>query len=120
MRALSREIHLVERAQAARRGTHIISPDLPPGDWFALKVRGDSMDLIAPDGATILVNRRDTRLVPKKFYVFARGGEATFKRYIDKPVRRLEPYSTNRAHEPIYPGRDLVVVGRVHRVIVDV
>jgi hypothetical protein len=25
----------------------------------------------------------------------------------------------NRSHEPIYPGRDFVVVGRVHRVIVD-
>jgi phage repressor protein C with HTH and peptisase S24 domain len=93
--------------------------DLPPGDWFALKVRGDSMDLIAPDGATILINRADKRLVRNKFYVFSNGGEATFKRFVDKPVKRLEPFSSNRSHEPIYPGRDFAVVGRVHRVIVD-
>jgi phage repressor protein C with HTH and peptisase S24 domain len=97
----------------------VLIGDLPPGDWFALKVRGDSMDLIAPDGATILVNRADKRLVRNKFYVFSNGGEATFKRYVDRPMRRLEPCSSNRSHEPIYPGRDFVVVGRVHRVIVD-
>lgn len=93
--------------------------DLPKGDWFGLKVVGDSMDRIAPDGALILVNRLDRRLVRHKFYVFADRGEATFKRFVDKPVKRLEPYSTNPAHEPIYPHRDVIVIGRVARVITD-
>jgi hypothetical protein len=48
-----------------------------------------------------------------------RGEAPETKRYVDKPIKRLEPFSSNRSHEPIYPGRDFVVVGRVHRVIVD-
>lgn len=93
--------------------------DLPRGDWFALRVSGDSMDEVAPDGSIIVVNRADRRLQRHKFYVFGIRGEATFKRYVDRPVKRLEPFSSNRSHEPIYPGDDFTVIGRVHRVIVD-
>lgn len=94
--------------------------DLPRGDWFALRVAGDSMDEVAPEGAIILVNRDDRKLVRNRFYVFGVRGETTFKRYVDRPMKRLEPYSSNRAHEPIYPGADMIVIGRVHRVIVDI
>lgn len=91
---------------------------LGPGEWFALKVEGDSMDRIAPDGAVILINHAEKTLIPKKFYIFGDRGAATFKRYIDKPAR-LEPYSTNPGHEAIFPGKDLHVIGRVRRVLID-
>jgi SOS-response transcriptional repressor LexA len=90
--------------------------DLPQGDWFALRVEGDSMDRIAPDGSIILVDRRDRRLIPEKFYVFARRGEATFKQYYDG---LLLPYSHNPRHKPIKVGADFTVVGRVHRVLIN-
>lgn len=82
------------------------------------------MDRVAVDGSTIIVNRRDRRLVSGKFYVFvASDGEATFKRYRANPERYV-PYSTNPDEEPIYPDierdRGWEVFGRVHRVITDI
>lgn len=97
----------------------IAASDLPRGEWFALRVEGDSMDRVAPEGATILVNQSDKRLLPNRYYIFGIRGEATFKRYISEPVKRLEPFSWNPAHRPIYPSREIVVLGRVRRVIVD-
>lgn len=95
--------------------------DLPAeGDWFALEVDGDSMDRVAPDGATILVNRADATLLDKRFYVFAlESGAATFKQYRRKPDR-LQPYSTNPEHFSIPASDDLYVIGRVRRVIHDI
>lgn len=97
---------------------------LPPGDWVALQVEGSSMDRIAVDGSTIIVNRRDKRLISGKFYVFvAKDGEATFKRYRSNPAR-YAPYSTDPDEEPIYPEmeaeRDWQVFGRVYRVLIDI
>lgn len=89
------------------------------GDWFALSVEGDSMDRIAPSGSIILVNRAEKTLLPRKFYIFFEEGEATFKRYADNPLR-LEPFSTNPAHEAIFPGRNLTVIGRVRRVLIEI
>lgn len=91
---------------------------LEPGEWFALRVQGDSMDRVAPDNSLILVNRSDRALVSRKFYVFGNRGEATFKRYVDQPPR-LEPFSTNPTHESIFPKQNLQVIGRVRRVIID-
>lgn len=93
--------------------------DLPPGDWIALIVDGDSMDRVAPDGAIVLVNRSDDRLLDGKYYIFAlEGGEATFKRYRRDPAR-LQPFSTNPDHTSIPANDDLYVFGRVKRVIHD-
>jgi SOS-response transcriptional repressor LexA len=93
--------------------------DLPKGEWIALIVDGDSMDRIAPDGAIILVNRNDDRLIDGKYYIFSlEGGEATFKRYRRDPSR-LQPYSTNPDHTSIPANGDLYVFGRVKRVIHD-
>lgn len=82
------------------------------------------MDRIAIDGSTLIVNRRDQRLVNRKFYVFvATDGEATFKRYRTDP-QRFVPYSTDPDEEPIYPDveahRGWKVFGRVVRVITDI
>lgn len=93
--------------------------DLPPGDWFALKVEGDSMDRISPPESIILVNRKDKRLVTNACYVIADvHGNATYKRYRPNPDR-FEPVSTNPAHEPIFPDNDVPVVGRVKRTMLD-
>lgn len=98
---------------------HISVTDLPPGDWFALEVKGDSMDRVAPEGSIIVVNTRDDRLIDDRFYVFATpSGDSTFKRYRSKPERLL-PYSFNPDHERIDPEGDILVIGRVYRVIHD-
>lgn len=94
--------------------------DLPAGDWIALAVDGDSMNRIAPDGSTILVNRADDRLLDGRFYVFSQGGGAvTFKRYKREP-QMMQPFSTNPDHVSIPVGDDFYVFGRVRRVITDI
>jgi SOS-response transcriptional repressor LexA len=94
--------------------------DLGPGDYFALAVRGDSMDRISPENSIILVNRRETSLLPDRAYIFSVRGEATYKLWKPKPPR-LDPYSTNPANQPIFvEGRQkLLVVGRVRRTLLD-
>lgn len=95
--------------------------DLPAGEWIALGVEGDSMNRIAPDGSTILVNRADDKLIDGKFYVFSlEGGEATFKRYKRSPYEMLQPFSTNPDHVSIPATGDLYVFGRAKRVITDI
>lgn len=92
---------------------------LEPGDWIALRVKGDSMDRISPPDSIIFVDRRDKRLVPNACYVIADlDGDATYKRYRPDPAR-FEPVSTNTSLEPIFPDHDPVVVGRVKRSMID-
>lgn len=99
---------------------HVIAVDLPKGKWIALRVRGDSMDRIAPDGSIVFVNRADTNLKEEQFYVFSLGsGAATFKRYRGGKAIRLQPYSMNPDHETTIAPEDLRVIGRVRRVVTD-
>lgn len=98
----------------------VIAVDLPKGDWIALKVKGDSMDRLAPDGSVIFVNRADQILREDQFYVFSTGpGAATFKRYRGGKTIRLQPYSMNADHETILGTADLRIIGRVRRVVTD-
>lgn len=91
----------------------------PTGDWIALRVVGDSMDRISPPDSIIFVDRSDKVLVPNACYVISNGnGEATYKRFRSNPMR-FEPVSTNPAHEPIYPTREPLIVGRVKKSIID-
>lgn len=91
--------------------------ELPPGDWIALEVKGDSMDRISPPSSRIIVNRRDKTLVANACYVIDDGeGNATYKRFRPDPMR-FEPVSTNPAHEPIFPDNEPTIVGRVHESI---
>jgi SOS-response transcriptional repressor LexA len=78
------------------------------------------MNLVAPENSLIVVDRSDTLLQPRGFYVFATAdhGEATFKRWMNRPDR-LEPYSSNPAHETIYPEAPPTVIGRVRKVMLD-
>lgn len=92
---------------------------LPRGEWIALRVKGDSMDRVAPEGAIIFVNRADQSPVTGGKYVFTLGDdEATFKEFRSNPDR-LKPLSTNPEHEDIFPGSDLRVFGRVARIEFD-
>lgn len=95
--------------------------DLGRGDFFALKVEGDSMDRVSPEGSTIVVNRDERDPVSGKAYVFFHRTEgATYKLWHSDPDY-LEPFSTNPAHKPIFVKRkkDLEVVGRVRRTLLD-
>jgi SOS-response transcriptional repressor LexA len=92
----------------------VTASELPAGDWFALDVSGDSMNRVAPNGSTILVNRSDTDLRDGAFYVFAEedGDGSTFKRYFSDP-ERLEPYSYTPDQRTIFLDQPARVVGRV-------
>lgn len=94
--------------------------ELPKGDWIALQVDGDSMNRVAPDGAIILVDRSDDKLLDQRFYIFSLGGgDATFKQFRRNP-NRMQPYSTNPDHMATPADReDLYLFGRVRRVIHD-
>jgi SOS-response transcriptional repressor LexA len=94
--------------------------DLGPGDYFALKVVGDSMDRISPEGSVIVVNRADRTLVADRFYVFSVRGETTYKRWHPGDPQYLAPFSTNAHHDPIFVNqRKFGVVGRVRRTVLD-
>lgn len=99
---------------------YVYLADLPRGDWIVLEVQGDSMDRIAPDSSYICVNLADQRVINDKFYVFGTAeGDATFKRYRSGNPARLQPFSTNPDHETVPMGEDMLVIGRVGRVIND-
>lgn len=92
---------------------------IKPGRYIALKVCGDSMDRVAPEGSIAIVDLQDRELFPRRCYIFQREtGGATFKRYMISPAR-LDPSSTNPAHLPIEMGPGIGVIGRVVKVIVD-
>ncbi len=82
---------------------------------IALIVRGSSMNRVAPDGSTILVDYSLSDLISGKYYVVKNGGDATFKRYRSNPDR-FEPDSTED-HQIIFPKNTITVVGQVVRVI---
>lgn len=96
--------------------------DLGRGEFIALTVRGDSMDRISPDGSTIIINKADRTLVSGKPYVFCVRGEVTFKLWRPEPAR-LQPFSTNPIHEPVYvkskADGEKYVIGRVKRTVLD-
>ena len=83
------------------------------GRLIALRVRGGSMDLIAPDGTLVVVDLEDTQPVDGKHYIFRHEGRATFKSYRKGPPERLEPRSTDPDYLPIFPDDGVEVVGRV-------
>ncbi|MFA5951522.1 MAG: S24 family peptidase [Hyphomicrobium sp.] len=95
--------------------------DLGRGEFFALKVEGDSMDRISPEGSTIIVNKADRTLINGRCYVFSHRGETTFKMWQAGDPAHLAPYSTNPTNKPIFFKKksDLEVIGRVKRTVLD-
>ena len=83
---------------------------------LALRVKGSSLNRVAPEGSIIIVDYSMQDLVPEKFFVIKVNGEATVKRYVANPDR-FEPFSTEPDHPIVLPTEDLVVVGRVVRVV---
>jgi SOS-response transcriptional repressor LexA len=94
--------------------------DLRRGEYFALKVKGDSMDRVSPDGSTIVVNKAERDLQNGGAYVFSVRGETTYKLWHENPDY-LRPFSTNPNHAPIFFRRkkDFEVIGRVRRTLLD-
>lgn len=95
--------------------------DLGRGDFFALTVKGNSMDRISPEGSTIVVNRADRQLVSGRPYVFAVRGETTYKIWQGGDPPYLEPASWDNSNKPIFvkKKKDLEVIGRVRRTLLD-
>jgi SOS-response transcriptional repressor LexA len=87
-------------------------PSIPP-QAFALKIEGDSMDLLVEEGGVVVVDPQDKDLFEGRYYVITNGdGEATFKQYKSNPAR-LVPCSSNPAHKEIAIGSNFEIVGRV-------
>ncbi|MFT5439411.1 MAG: SOS-response transcriptional repressor LexA, partial [Alphaproteobacteria bacterium] len=82
---------------------------------IALRVSGQSMNRVAPDGSIVIVDYADKSLTSGQFYVVKLDGRATFKRFRSDPAR-LEPDSTE-AHETVFIQSETEVVGRVIQVI---
>lgn len=94
--------------------------DLGSGDFFALRIDGDSVDRISPDGSVVVVDRMDRQLIAGKFFIFAYKGETTCKMWQPDPPH-LAPFSTNPANKPIFIKRksEFEVIGRVKRSMID-
>ncbi|WP_343228304.1 LexA family transcriptional regulator [Sphingomonas yunnanensis] len=99
--------------QRGGRRLLVTDPDVP-ARAYGLTVRGDSMDLIVPDGATVIIDPDDKKLWPGYRYVVrTTDGETTFKEYQEGPAR-LVPCSSNPAHVEIMLGAEPIAIeGRV-------
>jgi SOS-response transcriptional repressor LexA len=113
------------RSQIPMEGARLLSvAGLGPGDYFALEVKGTSMNRISPDGSAIIVNRADRTLVSGKPYVFAWRGDTAYKLWQGPrggDPAYLKPHSWDDSHEPLFvkKKRDMEVVGRVRRTVLD-
>ena len=93
--------------------------DLGAGEWFGLRVQGSSMDRISPEDSVVIFNKRDRNLIVGRAYIFAIDGEVTYKRWHADPPY-LEPFSTDPTHQPrFFKKKDIEVIGRVKRSILD-
>jgi repressor LexA len=81
---------------------------------FALRPAGDSMNEVIMPGAYVLVDPDQLDLADGKIYAVRNSaGEATLKMYRADPPR-LEPRSTNPAHQPIPIGQEpFTLIGRI-------
>ena len=96
-------------------GRRIIVSDIHiPPRAYGLEITGDSMDRIAEDGSTVIVDPDDKQLWPGKRYVVrTMDGQTTFKEYREAPSR-LVPCSTNPTHTEILMGDEPIAIeGRV-------
>ncbi len=78
---------------------------------YGLVVKGNSMNRVAPDGSTIIVDYSRRELTPGKYYVIENDSGASFKRYRSDPDR-FEPDSTEQ-HDTIFPNGEITVCGQV-------
>jgi len=99
----------------------MIFSGLGDGEFFALEVKGDSMDRFSPDGSVIVVDRRERDLNEGKPYIFWHRVEGTTFKLWQSDPDRLVPHSWNAANKPIFikRKRDFAVIGRVRRTVLD-
>lgn len=109
----------VEICDPYERGDSEGEVEVPYGKdtLIALRVKGSSMNRVAPEGSVIIVDYSEKSLTSGKYYVVKQDGEATFKRYRTNPDR-FEPESTE-SHDTLFPAGAVEVVGRVVKVIND-
>ena len=81
---------------------------------IALRVQGSSMNRVAPEGSSIIVDFNDRTLSPGQYYVFKHDGDTTFKRFRTEPAR-LEPDSTD-SYDTIFIKGEIEDVGHVVQV----
>lgn len=81
---------------------------------FAVEIRGDSMDMLLPEGGWAVIDPDQTNLYTGRVYLVQNAdSEVTVKRYASDPAR-LEPVSRNDMHQPIMlTGYAYTVIGRV-------
>jgi repressor LexA len=101
--------------EAVREASERIAvPDgLGGSNLFALRVEGDSIDLVVPDGGIVVVDPEALDLQDGRIFVVSNGDcEAKIKRFNAVPPR-LDPCSTNPVHLPIEIGHEpFVTIGR--------
>lgn len=100
--------------EAVEHTDKYIEAPRPSGNAFGLVVHGHSMNKIAPEGATVIVDPEQPELHDGSYFVVTNGeGEATFKQYRSNPAR-LEPVSDDSSFKTLMLGQDAFeVVGRV-------
>lgn len=99
------------------RSARSVIVNYPHETIFAMLVRGDSMDRIAPDGSVVVIDYTLRDLKDGDLAVFRNEhGEATFKRYRQQGGEAwLQPDSENPRHAPIFPpaGAAIETIGKV-------
>lgn len=102
--------------QAVMESTDFLPVPLRAGGprAFALRICGDSIDQVVPDGGYALIDPDQLDLIPGKIFAVMNGDhETTVKKYVASPPS-LVPMSNNPQHKPILIGRSpFVVIGRV-------
>ncbi|WP_454676649.1 LexA family transcriptional regulator [Achromobacter marplatensis] len=69
-----------EKSRLSFRADFLRSSGATPQHTVSVSVRGDSMEPLIPDGATILVNRGATSIINGKIYAFRQHDEVKVKR----------------------------------------
>lgn len=69
-----------EMSRLSFRADFLRAAGASPEQTVSVSVKGDSMEPLIPDGATILVNRGATSIINGKIYAFRRDGELLVKR----------------------------------------
>lgn len=103
-----------EEAKQQPLGSMPVPDDDIPSDSVALRVVGDSMDKLVPDGGVVIFTPSDRELFAERYYVVLNEeGETTFKQYMSDPAR-LVPCSNNPRHKDIIIGEgSFQIVGRI-------